>query len=669
MPDASAKYWADPDAFAGAAYRERADEKLNAVDRFIARATASLIAWKGRGRLRSPLASAVERRGADLEGLDEAAFRALTATCRGRLLAEGFTPPNRIEALALAREATRRALGLRQRPVQIHGAGLLLDGRLLEMATGEGKTLTAALAAGAAALAGLRVHVVTVNDYLATRDHEEMSPIFRQLGLSTGLVTGEQESPERRAAYGCDITYVNNKDVTFDYLRDLLALGQRRTRARASVAAALGNPGRGAARPELILRGLDFAIVDEADSVLIDEAKTPLIISAETPGTDDLAEYHHALAVARDLVEGIDYELDRQERSIRLLPAAEATLVERTGRDGIWGVRRAREERITQALSAIHLHRKDEHYIVAEDKVQIVDEFTGRVMADRSWEAGLHQMIEAKENLPLTSRRSTIARMTYQRFFRRYRRLSGMTGTGVEVAGELAAEFALRTRLVPTHRPVQRKFLGTRLFDTTEDKFRAVVERVAALAATGRPVLIGVRSVLASETLAAMLAARAVPHVVLNARQDAEEAAIIAEAGRAGAVTVATNMAGRGTDIKLGEGVAEAGGLHVVLTEFHDSGRVDRQLYGRAGRQGDPGSCEAMVSLDDELFQKYARRWVALIRRFPVAANGERSGRVAARLGRIAQGRAERRDAEIRRITVRNEEQTARTLAFAGRPE
>ncbi len=665
------RYWADPEGFAGTALLERPETRPNAVDRLLVGKLAVLRARLTPRKLpRGGLPEAVISLGESFERVPDAILAARAASLRPRLLRDGFQPQHLCEAFALLRESTRRSLGLAQRPVQIYGAAVLLRGSLLEMATGEGKTITAALAAGTAALAGLHVHVVTVNDYLAERDCTELEPIFARLGLTVGLIVNGMPPRDRRAAYAADIVYVNNKEVTFDYLRDRLTLGERRSRPRAKLLAAVGRADRMAAAAELIQRGLDFAIIDEADSVLIDEARTPLIISSESGRPDDMADYNRALALAGSLQPGQHYEVNDRDRAARLTPSGRAEVARLSeGVGGLWAVRRAREERITQAISALRLFRRDEHYILVDDKVQIVDEFTGRVMPDRSWEAGLHQMIEAHEGVPLTGRRTTIARITYQRFFRRYRRLSGMTGTGVELTGELAAEYGLRTRRVATHRPVQRRFLHTRLFRTADDKWQAVIGSVAAMAARGRPVLIGVRSVRDSQTLSAALDAAGHAHVVLNARQDADEAAIVARAGQPGAITVATNMAGRGTDIKLGPGVAAAGGLHVILTEFHESSRIDRQLYGRAGRQGDPGSCEAVVSLDDELFVNYAATPRRLLAGLPHSRNGALWGAGAVLLRWIAQRRAERNNAEIRALNLRQDREQAKMLAFAGREE
>jgi len=361
--------------------------------------------------------------------------------------------------------------------------------------------------------------------------------------------------------------------------------------------------------------------------------------------------------------------VDERERQVRLLEAGSHRLEQLApAHGGLLSGRRRREELVRQALTALHLFQRDQHYLVAEEKVRIIDEYTGRVMPDRSWELGLHQMIEVKEGVPLSAQQETRARISYQRFFRRYLRLAGMTGTAREVAGEIQAVYGLPVVRIPTHRPLCRTGLGERVFATADAKWDAIVERIRELHATGRPVLVGTRSLEASETLSARLTAAELPHQVLNARQDREEAEIVQRAGELGRITVATNMAGRGTDIRLGPGVVELGGLHVIATERHDARRIDRQLYGRAGRQGDPGSFESIVSLEDELFQVHA----GPIERRLVDAAQRRSGRadrgVALALSRC-QRAAERRNARVRRDLLRHDRDRDTMLAFSGRPE
>jgi len=404
---------------------------------------------------------------------------------------------------------------------------------------------------------------------------------------------------ERRAAYACDITYCTNKQLVFDYLKDRLMLGQESRSLHLQV------EGLHAEFPRtrrLLLRGLCFVIVDEADSVLVDEARTPLIISNVSDSSQEKQLYGEAVAMARQLASGLDFAIRPREREVDLTERGKrraAELAEPYG--GVWIGPRRREELVRRALSALYLFQRDKQYIVRGDKVQIVDEYTGRVMADRSWERGLHQMIEAKEGCPITGQQETLARISYQRYFRRYLRIAGMTGTAREVARELWAVYRLPVVSIPTNRPVRRRRLPDEVYATAEAKWAAIVEKLRALHAAGRPVLVGTRSVQASERLSELLKAVGLPHQVLNARQDQEEAEVIANAGSRGRITVATNMAGRGTDIRLGPEVAALGGLHVLATERHDARRIDRQLFGRGGRQGDPGSFQVIASVEDEI--------------------------------------------------------------------
>ncbi len=599
-------------------------------------------------------------RAADDAGLKDAALG-----LRRRLRREGFTLEAAGMAFALVREVASRVVGQRHFDVQLMGGWGLLQGWLVEMATGEGKTITATLPASTAALAGVPVHVITVNDYLAVRDAQSMGPIYEFLGLSVGVVHQEMDPSARRSAYACDIVYCTNKDLAFDYLRDRVALGDSGSAAHVALQRLRGGPG---VEGRVVLRGLHFGIVDEADSVFIDEARTPLILSA-SKSDDDAGEIcHEALAMAQELAAGADYRIDLRDRIVDLRDAGKDKLSEWCEeRQGIWTSKRAREELVRQALCALHLFARDQHYVVADGKVQIVDEFTGRIMADRSWERGLHQMIEAKENLPLTPRRDTLARITYQRLFRRYLRLAGMTGTALEVSSEIWSIFRLGVVQVPLNRPSRRSYERGRLFTTAEEKWRAVADMAERCARGGRPVLIGTRSVRASEALSRVLSERGLEHALLTATQDKEEAEIIAAAGTPGRITVATNMAGRGTDIRLPPEVVERGGLHVILTECHESARIDRQLFGRGARQGDPGSCATLVSLEDELFLPYAP-WLNRLARNTTAPI--RNSRWMLRLLRLtAQAAAERRNARVRSDNLKLDRRLEKTLAFSGKHE
>jgi preprotein translocase subunit SecA len=646
-----------------APYVERKAPEDGALERFSAG-----VAWRvsdpfwPKARHFASIVAAVENAGRGLADASDARLGELAAECGMVLRREGFGPPAVASAFALVREAVRRCVGIRLFPVQLMGGYIMLSGHIAEMATGEGKTLTATLPAATAALAGLPVHVVTVNDYLVERDAALTTPIYRLLGLSAAPVLNGMKPDARRVAYARDITYCNNKELVFDYLRDRIALGAGGSRAQLRLERLYGNDPRTA---KLVLRGLAFAVVDEADSALVDEARTPLIISGIGDGGYEKRIYQDALVLARELKGERDYEIQAWQHGVRLTAAGKAHLADAgTSLGGVWAARRSREELVTKALSALHLYARDKHYLVQDGKVQIVDEYTGRVMPDRSWEGGLHQLIETKEGVDITGKRETVARLTYQRFFRRYLRLSGMTGTAREVAAEIWNVYRLRVVTVPTHRPVQRVQLPPQVHDTAEQKWRAIVARIGELHRDGRPVLVGTRSVAASEKLGRLLDAAQLPYRILNARQDSAEADIVAGAGQPGRITVATNMAGRGTDIQLAQSVIAAGGLHVILTERHDARRIDRQLFGRCARQGDPGSCQAIVSLEDELVASFNKRlpWLRPL----LAGRGEAFKQLTVA---AAQRLAEHTHAGVRNDTLKLDEKLDTMLAFSGRVE
>jgi preprotein translocase subunit SecA len=482
-----------------------------------------------------------------------------------------------------------------------------------------------------------------------------------------GTVIEGMDNDARRQAYACDITYCTNKQVAFDYLRDRLTMGRHDSRRQLEVERLHSDNAR---IDQLLLRGLCFAIVDEADSVLIDEARTPLIISQTSPNRLEEQTYQQALEFARQLQEGTDFTLQPQTRRIQLTEQGATRITELCQPlKGVWTGQRRREYLVKQALSALYLFLRDKHYICKDGKVQIIDENTGRVMADRTWELGLHQLIETKEGLELSSSKETLARISYQRFFRRYLRLAGMSGTAREVAAELDAVYGLQVARVPPHRPSQKVSHPDYVYRTSEMKWAEVIKRIKEIHKSGRPILVGTRSLADSELLSNLLSKAKLPHRVLNAKQDAHEAEIIAQAGQPGRITVATNMAGRGTDIQLDSGVAERGGLHVIATERHEAHRIDRQLFGRCGRQGDPGSYEAIVSLQDELVRMYLP--LRLQRLFRIDADGidAHVGRWSRRLIKLAQQRAQRQHKQIRRDLLKADEVLANTLAFTGRTE
>ena len=606
--------------------------------------------------------AAVNDASAGLQQLSDGHFRQRVDELRQQLARAGLDEQSAVACFALVREAARRTLGQRHYDTQILGGWVMLNGMLAEMETGEGKTLTATLPAGTAALAGIPVHVITANDYLAGRDAELMAPVYELLGLRVGAVTEQAREPDaRRQAYASDVTYCTQKQVAFDYLRDRVAMGSRRGGLDLQLRQLTGQGGDAA---PLLLRGLCYAIVDEADSVLIDDAGTPLILSRElnNPLADDT--YVKALDIAGGLEEGRDYRLHSQYHDAELTGAGRSRLLEQAaGLPAPWSRQREAETLVQQALRALHCYRKDRDYLVHDGKVQIIDTNTGRLMPDHSWEQGLHQMIEASEGCEITGERQTLARISYQRFFRRYLHLSGMTGTASEVAGELWSVYGLEVVKVPTFRPVQRQAGTDRVYAAATKKWQAIAARVQEIRGSGRPVLVGTSSVEDSEHLSRVLQQAAIPHTVLNARQDGQEAGIIARAGQAAAVTVATNMAGRGTDIKLQQGVTECGGLHVIAADRNEARRIDRQLFGRCGRQGDPGSFEAILSLQDALLKKHfpptLTMLTSVLARFGVPVPGLLTMRIAQRL-------AERHHAKLRRNLLDVDDKLKETMAFSG---
>ncbi|MBW2370428.1 MAG: prepilin peptidase, partial [Deltaproteobacteria bacterium] len=573
---------------------------------------------------------------------------------------------DRDRAIALVREVTERKTGLKPFAVQVAGALSLESGFIAEMATGEGKTLTAAMCAVIAGWRGRGCHVVTANDYLAKRDAESMAPVYDFCGLDVAYIQQDMPPEQRRQAYHCDITYCTNKEVAADFLRDQLVIGSLQGSASAILEKIAG--GSGLRSDRLVQRGLECAIVDEADSVLIDEAMTPLIISGNGPNQEQLNAYERAAKWAGELDPACDFSIDRQHREIDLTSTGKerlAELVKSAG--GIWVGSRRREELIVQALSVREFFIRGKQYVVEDGKVLIVDEFTGRLMPDRSWQNGIHQAIEAKEGVEINLPKETFARISFQRFFRLYRKLSGMTGTGSEAKTEFWRIYHLPVVVIPTNRPCIRHEIPDHVFLNSEAKWAAVVQEIRRVHETGRPILIGTRSVRASEHLSDLLKQDGLAHRVLNAVRHEQEAEIVAEAGQKDCITVATNMAGRGTDIKLGEAVANLGGLHVIATERHEAGRIDRQLYGRGARQGDPGSAQAFVSLDDELLKQHARVASSITARYYKYRKREISSRLSRWLFNFAQHRAERLALRQRTGVLRADKWMDEHLGFAGK--
>ena len=533
----------------------------------------------------------------ELARLSEQELDLYISQLRADLNRQGLQESLIFRSFATIREVSQRVTGKRHFDVQLFGGWLMINGMIAEMETGQGKTLTASLASCTAALAGIPVHVITTNDYLASRDAKLMRPIYSRMGLNVGLIVEGMATADRQHAYRCDITHACNKQLAFDYLRDRVEMGEETGQTQLKFKQIRDQQQGGS---KLLLRGLCYAIVDEADSVLIDEARTPLILSKECPNVEQEQVYHQGMELISKLQEEMDFTLNIQTRNVELTEAGKLRLAEFVEPlSGFWQGRKRRELIVKQALTAKYLFERDKHYLVKDDKVQIVDENTGRVMADRSWEQGLHQLIEVKENCKLSVPKQSLARISYQRFFHRYLRLAGMSGTVSEVSGELGEVYGLRVKKVPTHTPSKRKIFPQRVYVNLEKKKIALIKRIQDIHQQGRPILIGTCSVAASDDLSRLLSVHSLKHKVLTARQDKQEAEIIAQAGRLGSIVIATNIAGRGTDIELGPGVSALGGLHVIVTERNIAQRVDRQLYGRTARQGDPGSVETFLSLDD----------------------------------------------------------------------
>ncbi|MGB9825094.1 MAG: preprotein translocase subunit SecA [Desulfofundulus sp.] len=612
--------------------------------------------------------NALER---EVSSLSDEDLRARTGEFKERL-ARGATLDDLLpEAFAVVREASRRVLGMRHFDVQLMGGIVLHQGKIAEMKTGEGKTLVATLPVYLNALTGRGVHVVTVNDYLARRDSEWMGRIYKFLGLSVGLIVHGLDTAERRRAYAADVTYGTNNEFGFDYLRDNMAI----------------HP------DQLVQRELFYAIVDEVDSILIDEARTPLIISGQADKATDL--YYTFARLVPKLQKDVDYTVDEKAHTVTLTEEGVARVEKMLGVENLYDDQHMQlTHHLNQALKAHALMKRDRDYVVKDGQVIIVDEFTGRLMFGRRYSDGLHQAIEAKEGVRVERESQTLATITFQNYFRMYKKLAGMTGTAATEQEEFRKIYGLDVVVIPTHKPMIRRDLPDVVYKTEQAKFRAVVEEIARRHATGQPVLVGTISIEKSEILSQMLKRRGIPHQVLNAKYHDKEAEIVAQAGRLGAVTIATNMAGRGTDILLGgnpEFLAQAelrqqgydpadddpqvrelyraalekykkitdeehdrvvalGGLHIIGTERHESRRIDNQLRGRAGRQGDPGSSQFFISLEDDLMRLFGSENIAgLMDRLGIEEDMPIEHALVTRSIETAQKRVEGRNFDIRK--------------------
>ena len=562
-----------------------------------------------------------------LESLSDDALAGHTGKFKERL-ANGESLDDMLpEAFAVVREASRRVLGMRHFDVQMIGGICLHEGKIAEMRTGEGKTLVATLPVYLNALEGKGVHMVTVNDYLARRDSEWMGRVYRFLGLSVGLIAHDMDFPERKLAYASDVTFGTNNEFGFDYLRDNMVIHPQ----------------------QMVQRDLHYAIVDEVDSILVDEARTPLIISG--PGQKSTDMYAVMARAVAQLKEGEDYKLDEKQKTVA--PSDEAVLkVERiVGIKNLYAPENLELSHcFTAALRAKALMKRDRDYVVRDDEIIIVDEFTGRLMVGRRYSDGLHQAIEAKEGVKIQRESQTLASITFQNYFRMYDKLGGMTGTAKTEEDEFLKIYKLPVVVVPTNRPVQRVDEPDAIYKTKRAKYRAVGQAVEEIHKTGQPILIGTTSITQSEELSAILKKHGVEHNVLNAKYHEKEAEIIKDAGQKGAVTIATNMAGRGTDIQLGDGVQELGGLYILGTERHESRRIDNQLRGRAGRQGDPGRSKFYLSLEDDLLRLFASDNIASIMdRLGMDENDPIEHKLITRSIERAQKKVEARNFDIRK--------------------
>lgn len=622
--------------------------------------------WQGSAPARAARRRALQRNAARVLSLHSGmptmpghALRQLINEARAEMSRDGLESEAALRCMAGVLTCVRAVTGHTLRENQIMAALVVLRGELAEMPTGEGKTLATGLAAATAALAGAPVHVITSNDYLAARDADQLRPLYRLLGLSVSSVAQETKRHARIEAYASNITYCSAKEVVFDYLRDRLAPPP----STLEEASADSEQAR-------VLRGLCMAIIDEADSVLIDEALTPFILSESYAEPSQIKLCGIALHLAGALNEGTHFQR-RGPHEFELTDAARARLAERVDTDQhpLWAIPRYREELVTLALSARLRFHRDEHYIVRDGGVHIVDANTGRVSEGRTWSRGLHQMIEIKEGCKPSPATRVIAQISFQRFFPRYLRIGGMSGTLEEARRELLEVYGLPVSVIPPHKPTRLRIHPPRVFVTAEARWTAVVDQIVNIHAGGRPVLIGTDSVRSSDLLSQLLAHRGIGHRVLNARQDSEEAELISHAGRRGAITVATNMAGRGTDIHIARDVAESGGLFVISCQHNSSRRIDRQLYGRAGRQGQPGDAVALLSLEEGLLERWVSPAVRRLARLGLRSDGTLPLIVARALFRRVQQREEVRARHARSVMRAQDDAMQKKMHFGLKAE
>ena len=675
---------------ASATYRNF--KPLKAVDRIWLGVVGRFQAMFSTTRLFLKAAAKIERIEREFEFLSDAELQDKIRYYRELFRRRRQSHADTVQALALIGAACHKVKGIVPYRVQYAGVLAMQSNSLIEMATGEGKSLVAALAGILCGWYGQGCHVITVNDYLAERDALQMRELYEYCGCTVGFIGGDAESEERLQAYQCDVTYCTEREVVADYLRDNLRLQESKTLVQKMLLS--GDNNRLSAN--MLQRGLVCAIVDEADSVLIDRAITPLIISQEVEGIFSAEIYKECSHLASTLVLERDYRIDRQYKSVVLLQSG-MNFVKENSAGSIRG--RIFEDLLIQALQAQHFYHLDHDYIIDEEKIVLVDNSTGRLMRDHSWRGGIQQAVEAKEGVEISLPKETISRISFQRFFRMYENMSGMTGTAKETASEILEEYGLKVISVPSRKKCLRVFRPVKILPSKAEKWQAVFADARAEHDKGRPVLIGTRHIEDSAYLGELFRTYDLPCQVLNAVNHYEEAEIIQHAGQKGIITIATNMAGRGTDIKLGEGINELGGLHVIATEFHSSSRVDRQLYGRCSRQGNKGSVSIIVSWEDELpeiFLPYVTRVMRCVQRGIVClentdkkedssilryllglsvlplrlllpgSRGFLAGRVSLLLFRFAQSKAERFLRKQRRASFEQDYNLSESLAFSG---
>ncbi|NLB64738.1 MAG: prepilin peptidase [Fibrobacter sp.] len=575
-------------------YRQTA---VRSIEKIPTGADAWVCKWVGKIKSRSSVRRRILKAAQQIYTLNEAYQKHTDQDLRAQILQSKnnlrgrIAPGQELAYFAIIQEAVTRTLGFKPYVEQMAGALALYSGYIAEMSTGEGKTVTAAMCAVLRGWTGYPCHVITANDYLAARDAGIMAPLFEFCGVSVGAVTGEMNPEQRKEGYGKDVTYSTAKEVLADYLRDRIALGKANGFSKRLIKSLQSE--QKSRDSEIVQRGIFTAIVDEADNVLIDEAVTPLIISREKENQIFYDMCLEAFELAKNLQKDVDYEVDYKFRRINLYA------MESENSNPFL------QDLMRQALTARELFHLDTHYVIEDEKVVIVDESTGRKMPMRFWSDGLHQMVELKEALEVSHLKETEARMSFQRFFRLYQNFSGMTGTANEAAAEFWTIYRTPVIAIPNHKPCRRKVSRLRMYSTKQRKLNAILQEIQRVHALGRPILVGTKTIEESELLGAKIAELGLECHIINAVRDEAEASIVKNAGQAGTITVATNMAGRGTDIKISPEVASMGGLHVIATESNNSARIDRQLYGRAARQGEPGSAQHFASLEDELLKRY----------------------------------------------------------------